>query len=69
MCSEIGLTYVWCQAIIWTNAGLLFVVPTEKISMTNLIEIQEFFFTQKSIWKYRLQGDTLDGKVIQISHE
>ena len=53
--SDIGLSPGRCPVNIWTNAGILFIVPLGTNFSEVLIHIQIFSFT-KSSWKYRLQN-------------
>ena len=52
--SDNGLSPRRCQAIIWTNAGILLIEPLGTNFSEILIEIHTFSF-KKSIWKCRLE--------------
>ena len=51
--SDNGLSPVRCQAIIWTNAGLLSIEPLQTIFNEILIKIQ-IVHSWKCVWKYHL---------------
>ena len=53
--SDDGLSPIRCQAIIYTNAGLLSIEPLGTNFSEILIKTQTFH-SQKCIWKYRLQN-------------
>ena len=52
--SDNGLSHGWHNAIIWTNAGILFIWHLGSNLSDILIEIHTFSF-KKCIWKYRLE--------------
>ena len=44
--SDNGLPHVWCQAIIWTNAGLLLIGPLGSNNSEFLIKLQQFSYKE-----------------------
>ena len=53
--SDNGLSPVWCQAIIWTNARILLIWPLGTNFSEILTEIITVSF-KKCIWERRLQN-------------
>ena len=53
--SENGLLPFRCQAIIWTNGGILLIGPLGKQFRWNF-KRNEIFSLKKCIWKYRLRN-------------
>ena len=51
--SDNGLLPGRRQAIIWTNAGILLIVPLGTNFSENLIEILTFSFTQTLLWSHQ----------------
>ena len=66
--SDNGLTPIRCQAIIWTNAGLLSIGPLGTNLSEILIKIQNFLFTKMrlKIWPATWRSCCTEGELTNV---